>query len=165
MWHLVPFCWLVMPIIFICRPCFSFDIWCSNQMLICVYPKFLLGLVISYQYEACKICFHGSGNCHYCPLYQCASMVRCMYFSKYFVMCWLFCFFSCFNNFKLALTFVEKGEVISEHYKLLPVDLRDIPKLDDIISLANIDPRYAREVLTDIVCFFLDDDTGLLHSH
>lgn len=36
----------------------------------------------------------------------------------------------------------EKGEVLSEHYKLLPVDLRDLQKLDDIVTLANIDPRY-----------------------
>ncbi|KAL3624525.1 Leucine carboxyl methyltransferase 1 [Castilleja foliolosa] len=35
----------------------------------------------------------------------------------------------------------EKGEVLGEHYKLLPVDLRDIKKLDDIISLASIDPK------------------------
>lgn len=36
----------------------------------------------------------------------------------------------------------ETGEVLGDHYKLLPVDLRNIPKLDDIISLANMDPRY-----------------------
>ncbi|KAL3615527.1 Leucine carboxyl methyltransferase 1 [Castilleja foliolosa] len=35
----------------------------------------------------------------------------------------------------------EKGEVLGDHYKLLPVDLRDIKKLDDIISLASIDPK------------------------
>lgn len=38
--------------------------------------------------------------------------------------------------------FAENGEVLDDHYKLLPVDLRDIQKLDDIISLANLDPRY-----------------------
>ncbi|KAK8630382.1 hypothetical protein V6N13_079178 [Hibiscus sabdariffa] len=36
----------------------------------------------------------------------------------------------------------ENGEVLSDHYKLLPVDLRNIPKLDDVILLANMDPRY-----------------------
>ncbi|OAY70520.1 tRNA wybutosine-synthesizing protein 4, partial [Ananas comosus] len=35
----------------------------------------------------------------------------------------------------------EKGEVISNHYKLLPVDLRDIQKLDAVIDLAQLDPR------------------------
>ncbi|KAL6513549.1 Leucine carboxyl methyltransferase 1 [Orobanche gracilis] len=35
----------------------------------------------------------------------------------------------------------EKGEVLGDRYKLLPVDLRDIEKLDDIVSLASIDPR------------------------
>ncbi|KAI6689021.1 hypothetical protein NL676_025849 [Syzygium grande] len=51
----------------------------------------------------------------------------------------------------VSVTF-EKGEVISEHYKLLPVDLRDIPKLDDIISLANIDPssRTRRELSVSV---------------
>lgn len=39
--------------------------------------------------------------------------------------------------------FAENGEVFSDHYKLLPVDLRDIPKLNDIITLAGMDPRYA----------------------
>ncbi|KAJ4953347.1 hypothetical protein NE237_030179 [Protea cynaroides] len=34
----------------------------------------------------------------------------------------------------------EKGEVISDHYKLFPVDLRDIQKLD-VITLAQLDPR------------------------
>lgn len=32
--------------------------------------------------------------------------------------------------------------MIGDHYKLLPVDLRDIKQLDDIISLADMDPRY-----------------------
>lgn len=36
----------------------------------------------------------------------------------------------------------EKGEVISDHYKLFPVDLRDIQRLDEVMALANMDPRY-----------------------
>lgn len=35
----------------------------------------------------------------------------------------------------------EKGEVHSDHYKLLPVDLRNIENLNDIIAQANLDPR------------------------
>lgn len=42
----------------------------------------------------------------------------------------------------------EKGEVLSDHYKLLPADLRDIQKLDDVIAMANMDPRYVQEVIS-----------------
>ncbi|KAL4567227.1 hypothetical protein LXL04_022803 [Taraxacum kok-saghyz] len=35
----------------------------------------------------------------------------------------------------------EKGELISDNYKLLPVDLRDIQSLNELI-LAHMDPRY-----------------------
>lgn len=38
--------------------------------------------------------------------------------------------------------FADNGEVISEQYKLFPVDLRDLKKLDDVITSANMDPRY-----------------------
>lgn len=37
----------------------------------------------------------------------------------------------------------EKGEVISTHYKLFCADIRDIPKLDSVIRLAEMDPRSA----------------------
>lgn len=32
--------------------------------------------------------------------------------------------------------------MLGDHYKLLPVDLRDIDKLDHILKLADLDPRY-----------------------
>jgi len=35
----------------------------------------------------------------------------------------------------------EKGEVISTHYKLFSADIRDIPKLDSVIRMAEMDPR------------------------
>jgi hypothetical protein len=35
----------------------------------------------------------------------------------------------------------EKGEVISTHYKLFSADIRDIPKLDSVIHMAEMDPR------------------------
>ncbi|XP_066335536.1 5-formyltetrahydrofolate cyclo-ligase, mitochondrial-like [Miscanthus floridulus] len=35
----------------------------------------------------------------------------------------------------------EKGEVISTHYKLFYADIRDIPKLDSVIRMAEMDPR------------------------
>lgn len=40
----------------------------------------------------------------------------------------------------------EKGEVLSDHYKLLPIDLRDVQKLNDMI-LANMDPRMRIDIL------------------
>lgn len=41
----------------------------------------------------------------------------------------------------LPIWLTERGEVLSDHYKLLPIDLRDIQKLDGVISLAQLDPR------------------------
>lgn len=38
--------------------------------------------------------------------------------------------------------FAEKGEVHSDHYKLLPIDLRDIDQLNDVLAIAGMDPRY-----------------------
>lgn len=46
-----------------------------------------------------------------------------------------------------VLEFVEKGEVISDDYKLLPVDLRDIKRLDDIIAFVDVDPRYEHVII------------------
>lgn len=34
----------------------------------------------------------------------------------------------------------EKGEVTSAHYKLFATDIRDIPKLDSVIHMAEMDP-------------------------
>ncbi|KAG9160674.1 hypothetical protein Leryth_017466 [Lithospermum erythrorhizon] len=53
----------------------------------------------------------------------------------------------------------EKGEVLSEHYKLLPVDLRDIKKLDDIINLANLDPSLPTFIIAECVLIYLDPDS------
>ncbi|KAK4476444.1 hypothetical protein RD792_015597 [Penstemon davidsonii] len=51
---------------------------------------------------------------------------------------------------------LDKGEVLSNHYKLLPVDLRDIQKLDDIISVANIDPSLPTFIIAECVLIYLD---------
>lgn len=40
-----------------------------------------------------------------------------------------------------AIICAEKGEVISDNYKLLPIDLRDVESLNELIS-AHMDPRY-----------------------
>ncbi|KAG8363443.1 hypothetical protein BUALT_Bualt19G0023100 [Buddleja alternifolia] len=54
----------------------------------------------------------------------------------------------------------EKGEVLGDHYKLLPVDLRDIQKLDDIISLANLDPSLPTFIIAECVLIYLDPESS-----
>ncbi|MQM07653.1 hypothetical protein Taro_040492 [Colocasia esculenta] len=48
----------------------------------------------------------------------------------------------------------EKGEVLSDHYKLLPVDLRDIQNLDAVICLAQLDPRETLSLLAQFASTF-----------
>jgi tRNA wybutosine-synthesizing protein 4 len=50
----------------------------------------------------------------------------------------------------------DTGEVLSDQYKLLPVDLRNIPKLDEIISLANMDPSLPTFIIAECVLIYLD---------
>eukprot|EP00262_Sarcandra_glabra_P008242 TRINITY_DN21566_c0_g1_i2.p1 TRINITY_DN21566_c0_g1~~TRINITY_DN21566_c0_g1_i2.p1 ORF type:complete len:338 (+),score=63.34 TRINITY_DN21566_c0_g1_i2:135-1148(+) len=54
----------------------------------------------------------------------------------------------------------EKGEVLSEHYKLFPVDLRDIQKLDTVISLAQLDPSLPTFIIAECVLIYLDPDSS-----
>lgn len=54
----------------------------------------------------------------------------------------------------------EKGEVLSDHYKLLPVDLRDIQKLDDVIAMANMDPSLPTFIIAECVLIYLDPDSS-----
>lgn len=54
----------------------------------------------------------------------------------------------------------EKGEVLGDHYKLLPVDLRDIQKLDDILALANMDPSLPTFIIAECVLIYLDPDSS-----
>ncbi|TXG62512.1 hypothetical protein EZV62_009506 [Acer yangbiense] len=54
----------------------------------------------------------------------------------------------------------EKGEVLSDHYKLLPVDLRDIQDLDNVISLANMDPSLPTFIIAECVLIYLDPDSS-----
>jgi len=39
--------------------------------------------------------------------------------------------------------------VVSAQYKLVPADLRDAKQLNDIISVAAMDPRYALGISSD----------------
>lgn len=59
-----------------------------------------------------------------------------------------------------ALISREKGEVLGDHYKLLPVDLRDIQKLDDVIALANLDPSLPTFIIAECVLIYLDPDSS-----
>ncbi|GFP94710.1 leucine carboxyl methyltransferase 1, partial [Phtheirospermum japonicum] len=54
----------------------------------------------------------------------------------------------------------EKREVLGDHYKLLLVDLRDIKKLDDLISLAIIDPSLPTFIIAECVLIYLDPESS-----
>ncbi|KAM1175314.1 hypothetical protein ACFX13_028399 [Malus domestica] len=54
----------------------------------------------------------------------------------------------------------ESGEVLSDHYKLLPVDLRDIPKLDNVIALAGMNPSLPTFIIAECVLIYLDPDSS-----
>ncbi|KAF4387218.1 hypothetical protein F8388_008852 [Cannabis sativa] len=54
----------------------------------------------------------------------------------------------------------DKGEVLSDNYKLLPVDLRDVNKLDDIIVLADMDPSLPTFIIAECVLIYLDPDSS-----
>ncbi|CAL0329501.1 unnamed protein product [Lupinus luteus] len=53
----------------------------------------------------------------------------------------------------------EKGEVLSDHYKLLPVDLRDTQKLSDIAALAGMDTSLPTFIIAECVLIYLDPDS------
>nr|XP_043628074.1 leucine carboxyl methyltransferase 1 homolog [Erigeron canadensis] len=53
----------------------------------------------------------------------------------------------------------EKGEVISDNYKLLPVDLRDIQTLNDLIS-AHMDPSLPTFIIAECVLIYLDPESS-----
>ncbi|KAM0008316.1 putative transferase [Helianthus debilis subsp. tardiflorus] len=53
----------------------------------------------------------------------------------------------------------EKGEVISDHYKLLPIDLRDIQSLNDLI-LTHMDPSLPTFIVAECVLIYLDPDSS-----
>lgn len=54
----------------------------------------------------------------------------------------------------------EQGEVLSDHYKLLPVDLRDIDKLDHILKLADLDPSLPTFIIAECVLIYLDPESS-----
>ncbi|XP_047336908.1 leucine carboxyl methyltransferase 1 homolog [Impatiens glandulifera] len=54
----------------------------------------------------------------------------------------------------------EKGEVIGDHYKLLPVDLRDIQKLDQVIDMAQMDRSLPTFIIAECVLIYLEPDAS-----
>ncbi|XP_078173604.1 leucine carboxyl methyltransferase [Carex rostrata] len=50
----------------------------------------------------------------------------------------------------------EKGEVVSSNYKLLPIDIRDVQKLDDMINITQLDPSLPTFIITECVLIYLD---------
>ncbi|XP_021755235.1 tRNA wybutosine-synthesizing protein 4-like [Chenopodium quinoa] len=54
----------------------------------------------------------------------------------------------------------ENGEVHGDHYKLLPVDLRDIQNLNDVIGLANLDPSLPTFIIAECVLIYLDPESS-----
>ncbi|KAM3207149.1 hypothetical protein ACQJBY_062390 [Aegilops geniculata] len=51
---------------------------------------------------------------------------------------------------------IEKGEVTSTNYKLFSADIRDIPKLDAIIRMAEMDPSLPTFIIAECVLIYLD---------
>ncbi|AQK80300.1 Leucine carboxyl methyltransferase [Zea mays] len=70
--------------------------------------------------------------------------------------------FSLCNNLSI---YSEKGEVISTHYKLFSADIRDIPKLDSVIRMAEMDPSLPTFIIAECVLIYLDPTaTGAIVS-
>eukprot|EP00250_Pteridium_aquilinum_P024477 c2912_g1_i1 orf=306-1325(-) len=50
----------------------------------------------------------------------------------------------------------EKGQILSDHYKLLPADLRDINSLNVILDQAKMDPSLPTLILAECVLIYLE---------
>ncbi|CAM8990963.1 unnamed protein product [Rhodiola kirilowii] len=59
-----------------------------------------------------------------------------------------------------AIITPDEGEVLSDHYKLIPIDLRDIPRLDEVIAKANMDPSLPTFIIAECVLIYLDPDSS-----
>ncbi|OAE31311.1 hypothetical protein AXG93_1962s1680 [Marchantia polymorpha subsp. ruderalis] len=75
-----------------------------------------------------------------------------------------------------AVFLPNKGEIMSEHYKLLPGDLRNLSGLDDVFKQAQLDPRTERLEIFDefeewhimqehyCVAYGINDPTGMYEA-
>lgn len=54
----------------------------------------------------------------------------------------------------------EQGQILSDQYKLLPADLRDINMLNMILDQANLDPSLPTLILAECVLIYLDPNVS-----
>ncbi|KAI5054998.1 hypothetical protein GOP47_0030143 [Adiantum capillus-veneris] len=54
----------------------------------------------------------------------------------------------------------EQGQILSDHYKLLPADLRDLNSLDMLLDQANMDPSLPTLILAECVLIYLDPNVS-----
>ncbi|KAI4302826.1 hypothetical protein MLD38_038527 [Melastoma candidum] len=59
----------------------------------------------------------------------------------------------------------EKGEVLAQHYKLLPVDLREMERLNEVIAWADMDPSLPTFIIAECVLIYLDPDSSRAIVH
>eukprot|EP00246_Nothoceros_aenigmaticus_P012340 TRINITY_DN3794_c0_g1_i3.p1 TRINITY_DN3794_c0_g1~~TRINITY_DN3794_c0_g1_i3.p1 ORF type:complete len:127 (-),score=24.85 TRINITY_DN3794_c0_g1_i3:160-540(-) len=52
------------------------------------------------------------------------------------------------------------GEVLSKHYSLFPVDLRDLKSLDAAFDRAKLDTRAPTLVIAECVLIYMDPETS-----
>lgn len=58
-----------------------------------------------------------------------------------------------------ASIYIERGEVLGNHYKLLPADIRNIQTLDDVMHRAQLDPSLPTFIIAECVLIYLDPDS------
>jgi tRNA wybutosine-synthesizing protein 4 len=51
---------------------------------------------------------------------------------------------------------IVEGEIISEHYRLLPADLRDLKDLDRVFLQATLDPKQPTLIIAECVLIYLE---------
>ncbi|BBN19012.1 tRNA wybutosine-synthesizing protein 4 [Marchantia polymorpha subsp. ruderalis] len=54
----------------------------------------------------------------------------------------------------------DKGEIMSEHYKLLPGDLRNLSGLDDVFKQAQLDPSLPTLILAECVLIYMEPEAS-----
>ncbi|GAB2232327.1 hypothetical protein Droror1_Dr00011359 [Drosera rotundifolia] len=54
----------------------------------------------------------------------------------------------------------DKGEVLADDYKLLPIDLRDLRQLDDVMALANLDFSLPTFIIAECVLIYMDPESS-----
>ncbi|KMZ63787.1 hypothetical protein ZOSMA_39G00570 [Zostera marina] len=64
------------------------------------------------------------------------------------------------SNSSTVVLIVLKGEVLSDCYKLLPVDLCDIGKPNDIVKLAELDSSRPTFIIAECVLIYLEPNSS-----